>query len=103
MEKVKTGKDFIGLKKLRAKLLMQYYRGPLELRLDAEEKLYHVAKNISTLIVPLSVEEHQEAGKLDKVMSLFEAYHSCGSAMEQAMIYEEINKYVESGGENKLI
>lgn len=76
---------------------MQYYCGPLELRLETEGKLYHVAKKISSLIVSLSVKVQEEVEKLNKVMSLYIAYHSSGSAMEQSMIYEEFTKCVMTG------
>lgn len=102
MEKVNTGKEFIELKRLQAKLLMHYYRSPLEWRLEAEEKLYHVSNKISSLIIPLSVEEQLEIGKLEKIMDLYKGYHSSGSAMEQSMLYEEFAKFVMSGGVDKL-
>jgi hypothetical protein len=93
-EKVKTGKDYIELKRLQAKLLMHYFRNPLEGRLEAEEKLYHISKKISSLVIPLSLEELQEACKLDKIMGLYKAYHSSGSAMEQSIIYEVFTKCI---------
>ncbi|REE90614.1 hypothetical protein A8990_106119 [Paenibacillus taihuensis] len=84
-----TGQRYLELKRLQANLLIPFYRGSLEQRLDAEEKLYQLKGKYGSVQVSLSREEKETLIELSRVMNLYSKYQESGSAMEQSEIYEQ--------------
>lgn len=66
-----------------------FYRGALEQRLEAEEKLKQLQERYGSVQVLLSGEEKKTLIELQRIMKLYSDYQESGSEMVRSEIYEQ--------------